>query len=74
MDEERKAQVARELLRGGLLTEAISALQRDISIAWAKSDEIDERDELWYVQKAVGMVEDVTEGYVTNYEYQQKVK
>ena len=74
MDEERKAQVARELLRGGLLTEAISEIQRDISIAWAKSDEIDERDELWYVQKAVGMDEDVIEGYVTNYEYQQKVK
>ena len=74
MDEERKAQVARELLRGGLLTEAISEIQRDISIAWVKSDEIDERDELWYVQKAVGMVEDVIEGYVTNYEYQQKVK
>lgn len=74
MDAERKAQVARELLRGGLLTEAIEEIQQNISIAWAKSEEIDERDELWYVQKAIGMVEDVIEGYVSNYEYQQKVK
>ena len=74
MDAERKAQVARELLRGGLLNEAIEEIQQNISIAWAKSEEIDERAELWYIQKAIGMVEDVIEGYVSNYEYQQKVK
>ena len=74
MDAERKADVARQWLRGGLLEEVFSDIQNSIAVTWAKSQEIDERDDLWHLQKAVGMVEDVIEGYVSNYEYQQKVK
>lgn len=74
MNPEQKANMARELLRGGILEEVFSDIQQNIAIAWAKSTEIDERDDFWHLQKAVGMVEDVIEGYVSNYEYQQKVK
>lgn len=74
MNPEQKANMARELLRGGILEEVFSDIQQNIAIAWAKSTEIDERDDFWHLQKAVGMVEDVIAGYVSNYEYQQKVK
>jgi hypothetical protein len=74
MNPEQKANMARELLRGGILEEVFSDIQQNIAIAWAKSTEIDERDDFWHLQKAVGMVEDVIVGYVSNYEYQQKVK
>jgi hypothetical protein len=74
MTPEQKANMARELLRGGILEEVFSDIQQNIAIAWAKSTEIDERDDFWHLQKAVGMVEDVIAGYVSNYEYQQKVK
>jgi hypothetical protein len=74
MNPEQKANMARELLRGGLLPEVFSDIQSNIARAWANSVEIDERDDLWHLQKAIGMVEEVIEGYVSNYEYQQKVK
>lgn len=74
MNPEQKANMARELLRGGILEEVFSDIQQNIAIAWAKSTEIEERDDFWHLQKAVGMVEDVIVGYVSNYEYQQKVK
>ena len=38
------------------------------------AEESEERDKLWYLQKSIDMFEDVVEGYVSNYEYQQKVK
>ena len=74
MNEEQKANAARELLRGGLLSEVVADIQSNIAIAWAKSEDFDERDSLWYLQKSIDMFEQVVEGYVSNYEYQQKVK
>ena len=74
MTDEQKANTARELLRGGLLTEAFKDIKSSISTAWTVAEESEERDKLWYLQKSIDMFEDVIEGYVSNYEYQQKVK
>lgn len=74
MTNEQKASVARELLRGGLLTEAIKDIKSNISTAWEIEEDSKERDKLWYLQKSIDMFEDVVEGYVSNYEYQQNIK
>ena len=74
MTNEQKANAARELLRGDLLSEVIKDIKANISTAWEVAEESEERDKLWYLQKSIDMFEDVVEGYVSNYEYQQKIK
>lgn len=74
MNEEEKANAAKMLLRGDLLGQVVSDIKENIAEAWAVSDDIDERDKLWYLQKAIGMFEEVLEGYVSNYEFAQKLK
>jgi len=71
---EQKASAARELLRGDLLSEVIKDIKVNIATAWEVAEESEERDKLWYLQKSIDMFKDVVEGYVSNYEYQQKIK
>jgi len=74
LNEEEKANAAKMLLRGDLLGQVVSDIKENIAEAWAVSDDIDERDKLWYLQKSIGMFEEVLEGYVSNYEFAQKLK
>tara|TARA_R110000772_G_scaffold3177_1_gene11492 strand:+ start:4828 stop:5052 length:225 start_codon:yes stop_codon:yes gene_type:complete len=71
---EQKASAARELLRGDLLTEVVQDIQESIASQWAEADNAEERDKLWHLQKSIEMFKDVVEGYVSNYDYQQKIK
>lgn len=74
LDEEAKVNAARQLLRDDLLGQVISDVKENIANAWANSEDNEERDRLWYLQKSIGMFQEVLEGYVSNYEFQQKVK
>lgn len=74
MDEEAKVNAARQLLRDDLLGQVISDVKENIANTWAVSEDNEERDRLWYLQKSIGMFQEVLEGYVSNYEFQQKVK
>lgn len=74
LTEEQKVNAARKLLRGNLLSEVVSDIKQNICEAWSVSDDLDERDRLWYLQKSIDMFESVLEGYVSNYEFTQKVK
>ena len=74
LDEEQKVNAARELLRGDLISEVISDVKVNICQAWSVSDDPEERNRLWYLQKSIDMFGDVLEGYVSNYEFTQKVK
>jgi len=74
LEEEAKVNAARQLLRDDLLGQVISDVKENIANAWANSEDNEERDRLWYLQKSIGMFQEVLEGYVSNYEFQQKVK
>lgn len=74
LDEQQKVNAARELLRGDLISEVISDVKENISQAWSVSDDPEERNRLWYLQKSIDMFGEVLEGYVSNYEFTQKVK